>query len=480
MSTPARRQGWSCPELVPHPRRRIPLFGDIVGVSVATPIQDSMRFAAELGPIFRRKVFDTEIVLVSGADLVEELVDESRFAKHVGLGVANLRMMARDGLFTAYNEEPNWQRAHDILAPGFTKEAMRRYHPTMLAMAQRLVAAWKTSPDTPVRVTDDVTKLTLETIARTGFGYDFGSFDRTERHPFVTAMVNTLSYAEQQNAIPPGVGPVLYRRARRRNAANIRYLGEVVDTVVRARQDSADTSTEDLLGLMLNTAQPGTGHKLSTANIRDQVITFLVAGHETTSGLLSFALYYFAKYPAMQAKARAEVDRVWGNAEPSYEQVSKLRYIRRVLDESLRLWPTAPAFTRQARADTTLGDRHPMRRGARATVLIPMLHRDPAIWGADAESFNPDRFAPEAVRSRPGHAYKPFGTGARACIGRQFALHEAALVIGTLLQHYHFDDHDNYQLKIAERLTLTPAQFTLTAIPRMHDSDPLSQEQVNA
>ena len=111
-------------------------------------------------------------------------------------------------------------------------------------------------------------------------------------------------------------------------------------------------------------------------------------------------------------------------------------YVRRVLDESLRLWPTAPAFAREARHDTVLGGVHPMRRGAWALVLTAMLHRDPAVWGEDAEAFDPDRFDPAAVRARPAHAFKPFGTGARACIGRQFALHEATLVLGLLLRRY--------------------------------------------
>jgi unspecific monooxygenase len=131
---------------------------------------------------------------------------------------------------------------------------------------------------------------------------------------------------------------------------------------------------------MLETAHPATGERLSAENVRRQVITFLVAGHETTSGALSFALHYLARHPDLAARARAEVDRVWGDtARPGYEQVARLRYVRRVLDEALRLWPTAPAFSREAREDTVLGGVHPMRRGAWALLLTAMLHRDPAV-----------------------------------------------------------------------------------------------------
>ncbi|HWE92047.1 MAG TPA: cytochrome P450 [Pseudonocardiaceae bacterium] len=462
-------QGWTDLATIPHARYRIPLAGDLIGASPATPVQTSMRLARELGPIFRRKIFSTEFVLVSGADLVADLVDESRFGKHVGLGVENLRSIGGDGLFTAYNSEPNWQRAHDILAPGFTRSAMERYHPTMLTVAHQLMDSWDQHLDgTAVNVTGDATRLTLETIARTGFGQDLGSFDRAEPHPFVTAMIGALRFALDQNATPPVIGPLLTRNARRRNTEDRRYLFDFVDKVIRARQDSGDTAAEDLLGLMLNTRHPETGQRLSAANIAYQVVTFLVAGHETTSGALSFALYYLAKHPEIQATAQSEVDQVWGDSgDPDYAQVSKLRYVRRVLDESLRLWPTAPGFAREALADTTIGGgRYRMRKGASAIVLAPMLHRDPAVWGADAESFDPDRFAPEAVRARPGHVYKPFGAGARACIGRQFALHEATLVLGLLLRRYQLHGQPDYRLKVTERLTLTPEDFTLNLTRR--------------
>ena len=190
------------------------------GVDLRTPLQDSLRIGRQLGPIFRRKAFGKEIVFVWGAKLAAELADESRFAKHVGLGVANLRPVAGDGLFTAYNHEPNWQLAHDVLAPGFSREAMEGYHPMMLDVTGRLTDRWdgERAAGRAVDVPGDMTKLTLETIARTGFGHDFGSFERTRPHPFVTAMVGALLYAQRLNAVPVPLAPVLLRSATRRNS----------------------------------------------------------------------------------------------------------------------------------------------------------------------------------------------------------------------------------------------------------------------
>ncbi|GLW46618.1 cytochrome P450 [Streptomyces sp. NBRC 14336] len=448
-------QGWPALHRIPHPPRRLPLLGDVLGANRSTPLQDSMRLGRQLGPIFRRKAFNREFVFVWGAALAADLADETRFAKHVGLGIANLRPVVGDALFTAYNHEPNWQLAHDVLAPGFSREAMEGYHPMMLDVAGRLTDHWDRAAlaGRTVDVPGDMTKLTLETIARTGFGHDFDSFERSRPHPFVTAMVGVLAYAQRLNTVP---APFLLSSAARRNDADIAYLHRTVDDLVRRRRGGSGGSG-DLLDRMLETAHPETGERLAPENVRRQVITFLVAGHETTSGALSFALYYLARHPEVAARARAEVDEVWGDTErPGYDQVAKLRYVRRVLDESLRLWPTAPAFGREAREDTVLAGEHPMRRGAWTLVLTPLLHRDPAAWGPDAERFDPDRFDPKAVRSRPPHTFKPFGTGARACIGRQFALHEATLVLGLLLRRYTLRPDPGYRLRVTERLTLMP------------------------
>ncbi len=166
--------------------------------------------------------------------------------------------------------------------------------------------------------------------------------------------------------------------------------------------------------------------------------------------------------------AQHEVDELWGDtptSEPTFEDVGRLRYTRQVLNEALRLWPTAPGFAREARQDTVLGGRIPLRAGQSVRALTPMLHRDP-VWGDNPEQFDPSRFAPQAVAARSPHAYKPFGTGERACIGRQFALHEATMVLAILIHQYRLIDHADYQLKLKQSLTIKPDGFTLTLAPR--------------
>ncbi|WP_190127862.1 cytochrome P450 [Streptomyces mashuensis] len=433
-----------------------------------TPLQQAMDLAREHGPVFRRRQHGNERLFVTSLDLVAELADEDRFAKHVGPALENVREFTADGLFTAYNDEPDWARAHDILLPAFALGSMRAYHPAMLTVARRLIGAWDRhlAEGTPVDVAEDMTRMTLDTIGLTGFGYDFRSFDRGgEPHPFVASMVRCLDWAMTKLGRDPELDHSARDAAFHADAA---FLAGVVDEVISARQASGDTRTDDLLGLMLGVPHPSDGRPLSAANIRNQVITFLIAGHETTSGALSFALYYLLKNPVALRLAQREADELWGDVadpEPAFEDIGRLRWTRQVINEALRLWPTAAAFGREAREDTLLGGRYPLRAGEGVTVLTPMLHRDP-VWGDNVELFDPTRFAPAAEAARSPHAYKPFGTGERACIGRQFALHEATLLLGLLVHRYRFLDTAAYRLRVKETLTLKPDGFTLSLARR--------------
>ncbi|MFE7271515.1 cytochrome P450 [Streptomyces sp. NPDC057623] len=432
-----------------------------------TPVQQAMDLMREHGPVFVRRLHGRNTLFVGDLDLVAELADEQRFAKHIGPGLENVREFAADGLFTAYNDEPNWAKAHDILMPAFALGSMRTYHPVMLKVARRLIDSWDRDARAgrPVNVPDDMTRMTLDTIGLAGFGYDFGSFERPEPHPFVESMVRCLEWSMTRLARVPGRDHSAADAAFRDDSA---YLAQVVDDVIAARTGTDQSAAEDLLGLMLTAEHPADGTTLDTANIRNQVITFLIAGHETTSGAMSFAMYYLAKHPTALELVRREVDELWGgqaDPEPTYDEVGKLAYTRQVLNEALRLWPTAAVFSRQAREDTLLGGRIPLRAGQAALVLTPMLHRQP-VWGDNPELFDPSRFTPEAEEARSVHAFKPFGTGERACIGRQFALHEATMLLAMLVHRYRLNDHAGYRLTVKETLTLKPEGFTLTLAPR--------------
>jgi cytochrome P450/NADPH-cytochrome P450 reductase len=248
--------------------------------------------------------------------------------------------------------------------------------------------------------------------------------------------------------------------ANRRFEADIAMMHAMVDDVIRARR-AQPADTRDLLGLMMAAFDPLTREQLDDANIRYQVITFLIAGHETTSGLLSFALHLMLAHPAVLEQARAEVDRVLaGGRALAYDDLNALDVIDRILKETLRLWPTAPGFSVAPYEDTLLGGRYPIARDRRVNVLLTALHRDPAVW-ADPDRFDIDRFLPDNEAKLPAHAYKPFGNGSRSCIGRQFAIMEAKIALAMLLARFDLTDPYGYQLAVRETLSLKPEGFRL-------------------
>ncbi|MCC9021992.1 bifunctional cytochrome P450/NADPH--P450 reductase [Bacillus nakamurai] len=452
---------------IPQPKTFGPL-GNLPLLDKDRPTLSLIKLAEEQGPIFQLHTPAGTIIVVSGHELVAEVCDESRFDKSIEGALEKVRAFAGDGLFTSWTHEPNWRKAHNILMPTFSQRAMKEYHFMMTDIAVQLIQKWaRLNPDEVVDVPADMTRLTLDTIGLCGFNYRFNSYYRETPHPFINSMVRALDEAMHQMQRLDFQDKLMIR-TKRQFHHDIQNMFSLVDSIIAERKSNGHQDEKDLLARMLNVEDPETGEKLDDENIRYQIITFLIAGHETTSGLLSFAIYFLIKNPDTLKKAYEEVDRVLTDPVPSYKQVLELTYIRMILNEALRLWPTAPAFSLYPKEDTVIGGKYPISTKDRISVLIPQLHRDKDAWGDNAEEFYPERFEhPDQV---PHHAYKPFGNGQRACIGMQFALHEATLVLGMILQQFTFIDHTDYELDIKQTLTLKPGDFNIRVQPRNREA----------
>ncbi|HKJ11518.1 MAG TPA: cytochrome P450 [Ornithinimicrobium sp.] len=454
---------------IPGPKG-VPLLGNIFDLDMSSPIEGLMKLSEEHGPVFKISLAGQSRVFVSDPGMVDQVCDDTTFHKKLAGGVEQAsHSAAGSGLFTTANDDPIWQQAHNILMAPFSQASMRNYMPAMLDIADQLMTKWArlNDDDNVVHITDDMTSVTLDTIALCGFGYRFNSLHRESLHPFVGAMVRTLLAAQDMQK-RPSVANKMRIRERRRLDDDQEYMKSLVQGLIdRRRAAGAQADQSDLLGVMLTGVDPRTGQRLPDYNIVAQCLTFLIAGHETTSGLLSFTLYFLMKNPEYFERARAEVDEVFGNdAWPTYEQVHSLTYITQVLEESLRLWPTAPVFNRAPSEDTLLGGMYEVPAETPVTVLTPMLHRSTELYGEDALEFNPDHMSPERKAERSVHGYKPFGTGMRACIGRQFALQEAALILGMVVQRFDIEDALDYELKLKTALTIKPDEFYARIVPR--------------
>jgi cytochrome P450 / NADPH-cytochrome P450 reductase len=454
---------------IPHPPMK-PVVGNMLSLDSTAPVQNLARLARELGPIYWMDMMGAPLVVVSGHDLVDELSDEKRFGKVVRGPLRRVRSIGGDGLFTADTSEPNWSKAHNILLQPFGNRAMQSYHPSMVDIAEQLVKKWeRLNADEEIEVVHDMTALTLDTIGLCGFDYRFNSFYRRDYHPFVASLVRSLETIMMIRGLP--LENLWMQKRRRDLAADVAFMNKMVDEIVAERRRSAAGSDDrkDLLAAMMTGVDRVTGEQLDDVNIRYQINTFLIAGHETTSGLLSCTLYALLKHPEVLKKAYEEVDRVFGpdvNAKPTFQQVTQLTYITQVLKEALRLWPPAPAYGIAPFADEVIGGEYRLKKNIFITVLVLALHRDPSVWGPNPDAFDPENFSREAEAARPVNAWKPFGNGQRACIGRGFAMHEAALAIGMILQRFRLIDVHRYQMHLKETLTIKPEGFRIKVRPR--------------
>lgn len=445
---------------IPQPE----LFGEKQNLPLLNPdkpLQSLMNLAKDMGEIFKFEAPGRVSYYVSSHRLVKEVCDESRFDKNLSTALKYVSEFTGDGLFTSWTHDKNWRKAHNILLPSFSQQAMKGYHAMMADIAVQLIQKWeRLNPDEHIEVPEDMTRLTLDTIGLCGFNYRFNSFYREQPHPFITSMVRALDESMMKLQRTNPNDPV-YDQHKRQFQADIQMMNDLVDKIIAERKAGTGEQADDLLTHMLEGKDPETGEPLDDENIRYQIITFLIAGHETTSGLLSFTLYFLLKNPHVMKKAQEEAARVLVDPVPTYKQVKQLKYTGMVLNEALRLWPTAPAFSLYSKEDTLLGGDYFIEKNAELLVLSPQLHRDASVWGDDVEEFRPERFEnPSAI---PQHAMKAFGNGQRACIGQQFALHEATLVLGMMMKHFDFEDHTNYELDVKETLTLKPEGFVVKA-----------------
>ena len=462
-------------ETIPGPAG-YPIVGNLFTLRDEVPINGLSSLADEYGPIYKLSFPGVnggyDMVVISSMKLLEEISDEKRFHKVVSAGLDRLNEDGPRGLFSSRSEaNPDWGQAHRVLVPAFGPLSIIDMFDEMHDIASQLILKWvRKGPDFRIPVTEDFTRLTLDTIALCAMGYRFNSFYQEDMPPYVKAMLNTLSAANRPNTllgvIQNGITGVKQKQLQK----DREIMRQTANTVLTERREHP-VEKKDLLNAMIKGKDPKTGETMRDKLIEANMVTMLTAGHETTSGLLSFAFTLLLKHPVAYQRAQAEVDDVIGQGQLKVEHLKNLKYLNAVLREALRLHPTAPAFSRAIRPDS--GEQFPsvggyaIDRKTKILALLPRCHRDPEVYGADAVEFRPERMLDENFNQLPSAAWKPFGTGVRACIGRPFAWQEALLVTALVLQSFDLRlDDPAYQLRIKQTLTIKPMGLFMHASPR--------------
>ncbi|KAM3077581.1 hypothetical protein ACMFMG_006917 [Clarireedia jacksonii] len=456
---------------IPGPKPK-PIMGNLLDLKdEEAPLRALENLAVEYGPIFKLHRAGSKIIVVSSVEMMEELCDETRFEKAPPLALSK-KGARPSGLFTATNDDPDWGQAHRILVPAFGPLAIQGMYDQMQDIGNQLLLKWaRLGPSTPITVTDDFTRLTLDTIALCAMDYRFNSFYQDAMHPFVDAMVGFLSESGDRARRPAFVTNMMHRK-KAKFTHDQDFMFEVSQSLVQHRKDNP-TDKKDLLNAMLSGKDPQSGNEMRDDLIIANMITFLVAGHETTSGLLSFAFLNLMRNADAYNAAQREVDRVVGRGPVRVEHLKKLEYVDAVLKETLRLTPTAPAITKQlvkgckGERSTLCHGKYQIEPTDKILVLIGALQQDLKVYGNDANEFKPERMMGEQFKKLPAAAWKPFGSGVRACIGRAFAWQEALMVTAMLLQNFDFRLHDpGYKLRIKQTLTIKPKDLVMRATLR--------------
>ncbi|KAI0432665.1 bifunctional P-450:NADPH-P450 reductase [Xylaria sp. FL1042] len=467
----------------------LPLVGNATQIDPVESRRSFSDFADKYGEVFRLYFpGGRSIVFANSHRLINELCDEKRFAKKPNGVLAEIRNGVHDGLFTAQPGEENWGIAHRVLMPAslvrlltfsqcassllrwfqrpsFGPLSIRGMFDEMHDVASQMALKFaRYGPNTPIPASEDFTRLALDTLALCSMGFRFNSFYSKEMHPMIEAMGGFLVESGKR---PSKVLPSFFYRADdAKYWQDISVLRDTAQEVLDARKKNPD-NRKDLLNAMLNGVDPKTGKHMSDSSIIDNLITFLIAGHETTSGTLSFAFYRLLKNPETYQKVQNEVDEVIGKGPINVEHLSKLPYITAVIRETLRLDSPIPLFGVVSLEDQLLAGRYPVSKDEPCTLFLTSAHIDPAVWGDDAQDFKPERMLDEPFSKLPKNAWKPFGNGARACIGRPFAMQEAILAMAMLFQSFNFVLHDpTYNLAIKQTLTIKPDNFFMRAIIR--------------
>jgi cytochrome P450 len=289
------------------------------------------------------------------------------------------------------------------------------------------------SDDAPIDMAQEMTALTLEVISRTVFSVDSAAMTDLIRDMLVRGFESAAA-ANILDVIPI-LGPMRMDRRRRRLAQASAPLDAAIEALLAERAKAPTGGPMDLIGRMMAARDAETGGRLTGKEIRDEIVTIYIAGHETTASTLSWTWYVLSQHPAQRARLEAELDAVLDGRAPTPEDLPRLTYTRRVVEEAMRLYPAAPGLsTRRALADDEVcGVKIP--KGAAVNIMPWVLHRHRAVWD-DPETFDPDRFSPERSAQRPRFAYMPFGAGPRVCIGQVLAMNESILALAALAARY--------------------------------------------
>jgi cytochrome P450 len=404
----------------------------------------------EHGDFVRVRLGPYRVYLLLGPEHVSHLLQKNP-GNYLKDGYEHNEPLTGRGLLTSEGEF--WRRQRRLVQPAFHKERLRNMVGTMAASTEEMIERWRDhfeeGEGRPLEIDAEMSRLTLSIVSRTLMGTDVsGGASEVGR-----SLEYTLWYAFRRTGrfFNPPFGFPTPKTLRYMRA--IRTLETLVYSLIDERRGTSE-DRGDLLSMLLQARDSETGEGLGRKQLRDEAITFLAAGYETTARALAWTFYLLDRNPEEGRKLREELARVLGGRTPTYEDLPRLVYTKMFVQESMRLYPPVWGLARRARGEDEVGG-HRVSKGSRQIISAYVTHRHPAFW-ENPEKFEPERFTPDRSKDRPRYAYFPFGGGPRQCIGVNFATIEATLITAMVAQCFDLSLVQGHPVEPQADLTLKP------------------------
>jgi cytochrome P450 len=434
-----------------------PLIG-----SLPNMIGDRMTFIRgnfnRYGEIFRVRVPQREVYVLSNPDFIKHVLVDNAANYVKGNIFIKLHPFLGQGLFTSEGEL--WRKQRRLMQPHFHKESVGALTELMVSTIADSIERWRSAARSRalVEFAPEMMRLTLDVVTRALFGTDVDADAQTVGRALTVVLEHTnhrlLALVDFTDLFP-------FLPANRRYHDALATLDRIVYGIIDARRKSSERRA-DLLQMLLDARDPESGESMSRQQLRDEVMTLFLAGHETTANALAWTWYLLDRHPAIDRRLRDEVARALGERRPTAADVPKLAFARQVFEEAMRMFPPVIGVPRDAVADDRIGG-YRIPAGATVTSSAFLTHHNPRLW-PDPDRFDPDRFAPGAEPRHP-FAYLPFGAGQRKCIGHAFATIEGTLAVAMIAQAFRPKLERGVSVVPMPQVTLRPSRIAVRLLP---------------
>jgi cytochrome P450 len=401
----------------------------------------------EYGDAVRVAIGPKTLYIFNHPDHAKHVLADNAANYHKGIGYTEAKRALGDGLLTS--EGALWKEQRRTIQPVFQHKRIAAQADVIIDEALRLVERLAVHRDTgrPADVLSEVTALTLGVLGNTLLDTDLSAFDAVE-HSFEAVQDQAMFEMETLGMVPrwlPLKGQRAFRSARE-------HLQHVVGLLVAKRKAEPSATGDDVLTRLIASTAKETDKRVGDRRMRDELVTLLLAGHETTASTVGWTLDLVSKHPEVRDRLHEEAVAVYGDRRPAYEDLTRLRYTHMVLQEAMRLFPPVWILPRRALADDEVGGYH-VPAGSEVLICPYILHRHPRYW-PEPNRFDPQRFDPDVPSDRPRYAHIPFGAGPRFCVGNHLGMMEATFIISSLMRDLRFDTVPGFAVKPEPMMSL--------------------------